>query len=83
MDELARQADPGQLVVGGGDLNGGADSSLADELRQAGHEVHAFHIDFVNTKNAAGPAEFEGFKLHDAHGVQISDHPMAVAEVPV
>ncbi len=83
LDELTRQAQPGQLVVGGGDLNAGADGSLANELRQDGHEVHAFHIDFVNAKNASGPTEFEGFKLHDAQGVQISDHPMALARVPV
>lgn len=83
LEELASRADPGQLVVGGGDLNDGADGSLANELRQGGHEVHAFHIDFINTRNAAGPAEFEGFKLHDGQGLQISDHPMALAEVPV
>ncbi|MCE7870536.1 endonuclease/exonuclease/phosphatase family protein [bacterium CPR1] len=83
IEELASQADPGQLVVGGGDLNAGADGSLANELRQDGHQVHAFHIDSINTRNAAGPVEFEGFKLHDAQGVQISDHPMAVAKVPV
>lgn len=83
MEALQQESRPGQIVIGGGDLNAGADGSLASMLRAEGHEVHAYHIDAINTKNAAGEVKFRGFHLNDSHGFHLSDHPMAVAEIPV
>lgn len=83
MQVLDQQTAPGELAIGGGDMNAGADGSLAGELRQDGYDVNAFHIDFINAKNAPGKVSFDGFHLTDSHGVHLSDHPMGVAEIPV
>ncbi len=83
MRVLDEQTEPGQIVIGGGDINAGEDGSLASDLRAAGHEVHFYHIDSINTRGATGPVEFEGFHLNDSHGFHLSDHPMGKASVPV
>lgn len=83
MRALDRHSEPGQLVVGGGDINAGEDGSLANLLRQDGHEVHFYHIDAINARGHRGEVEFEGFHLNDSHGYHLSDHPMARAKIPV
>ncbi|MEW6278749.1 MAG: endonuclease/exonuclease/phosphatase family protein [Candidatus Eremiobacterota bacterium] len=80
--ELGRQAEPGQIVVGGGDLNSQMEDSLPQALRAAGHDPHAHNIDFVVTRGVDG-VELEGAKLYLPDGSQLSDHPRVIAHVPV
>ncbi len=72
---LGELAQPGEAVLGGGDLNMGASAPLIQEFSSDGYQIDGARIDFLLSKGA-GLSEVEAGAVYQSNGVQLSDHPV-------
>ena len=81
-DYLNTHTQPGDRIIGGGDLNSGPNDPATEELRKRGFDTKGASIDWIAGKNLGGPLNIvSNSDLYDQNGVQISDHPMVTVEI--
>jgi len=83
VDQLHQSIRPGDLVVGGGDLNAQNPSApiLTDLQELDGVKGHQHNIDWIYSSENA-QAQFSSQRV-ELHGIMVSDHPLARATLQI
>jgi endonuclease/exonuclease/phosphatase family metal-dependent hydrolase len=81
-DYIGEHSPEGEPVIGGGDLNSRKDSSAIEEFKKRGYAIDGAEIDWISSKNTqTSPHVTRRDRLYDNKGIEISDHPMVIAQV--
>ncbi len=78
-DFLKDQSQSGDIIIGGGDFNQGAQGPLVQDLKDDGYAVDGARIDWL-AANGAAPVRVEHETLYSPAGPQLSDHPIVRGE---
>ena len=80
---LTQNVAAGTQIVGGGDFNASSTHAVLAGFRDQGFHATGAGIDWLTSLGSTPAPTVQGQVLRDAHGVQLSDHPMVIGTYSV